>query len=137
MRIRRVGVWKHERFTIIPRKRCADCWLLITHGARENDGVLLLTIINCTHTEPLKPKLCVSDWMKIFFDNICFLQHGECGPGGQEGEVHAVQLRVSVGRRRHQLARLHVQQHQQRVARGRGGRRHLGQCTPKKRGNYR
>ena len=61
---------------------------------------------------------------------ILYLQHGECGPGGQTRAVHAVQLRVPVrGRRREQLHHRH-QQYQQRLE---GGGQ---QCTPKKCWNY-
>ena len=35
MRIRRVSVWKHEHFTIIPRKRCFDYMIL-----RENNHTI-------------------------------------------------------------------------------------------------
>ena len=61
-------------------------------------------------------------------------QYGECGPGGEEGEVHAEQLRVAVRGWRGQPPLLHVQQHQQRLE---GRHRGRGQCTPKKRRNYR
>ena len=68
-------------------------------------------------------------WLRCLLIFV-YLQHGECGPGGQARAVHAVQLRVSLrGRRRQQLHHGH-QQYQQRLER-RGE-----QCTPKKCWNY-